>query len=331
MSCGGDASGRAGSGQRVLGPTSPDGGVGNVALAGDDALVVEEGERTLRVKRVPLDGGRPVIALTLRLPADKIPTGQVTASDRVTGLVVHTETPTSTLGDTQVFRGPASGRLVALGRLRPVRPRVFFAGNPQAEEDRLFVTEYRSDLRATRHVLYEHGRPPRPIRLPANLLQTDFAGDLVAYPTPGTKRLVVRNWRTGRRQSVTAVPSEVESLDLAADGRVLISDDDANVSEIRPGRGLRQVTRSGALARYAGARIAYVQRSQRGPQRDRVAIIEPEPNGATRVLSAPTRPSIDDLVADDRHVVWVSGGCAFAAAVAAPARPSSEDCARQRE
>ena len=199
-SCG-DEQQEAAFGQRALGATSADGGVGNVALAGNVVLLVQEGEHTLRVRRVPLDGTQSTTALTVRLSPDKIPSGQLAGSDALAGLILHTETPTSTLGHSQIFRGAPLGRLVALGPLKPVRPTGYFAAAAQADEKRLFVTEARSDLRAARHVVYEISRRPRPIDLPAKVLQTDFAGDLVAYvaPTAKPRRLVVRNWRTGAR------------------------------------------------------------------------------------------------------------------------------------
>ena len=117
-----------------MGTTSGDGGVGSVALAGDVALLVQEGEGTLRVRRVPLDGSRSTIALTVRLTRDKIPSGQLAASNALVGLVLHTQTPTSTLGHSQVFRGAPSGRLVALGPLQVLRPKAFFAGTAQADD-----------------------------------------------------------------------------------------------------------------------------------------------------------------------------------------------------
>lgn len=242
---------------------------------------------------------------------------------------MHTETPTSTLGHSQVFRGPPSGRLVALGPLKPLRPKGYFAASAQADEQRLFVTEARSDLRAVRHVVYEIGRQPRPIDLPANVLETEFAGDLVAYVAPAAKlrRLVVRNWRTGARRAVIRVPSDIETFDLGGDGRVVVASDDGDISEIRRGRTRRQIARSSTHPVYAGARIAYVQRAERGPTRDRVAIVDPD--GTPRVLGASSGPTIDELVANDRHIVWVSGGCAFTAAVSGAAHPSVGGCSRE--
>lgn len=68
-----------------------------------------------------------------------------------------------------------------------------------------------------------------------------------------------------------------------------------------------------------------------GPSADRranrVAIVEPD--GSTRVLGASSGPTIDELVANDRHIAWVSGGCAFAAAASGPAQPGSRGCPRE--
>ncbi|MGI8729907.1 MAG: hypothetical protein ACR2LK_07945 [Solirubrobacteraceae bacterium] len=125
-------------------------------------------------------------------------------------------------------------------------------------------------MRAARHVVYEIGRRPRPIDLPANVLQTDFAGDLVAYVAPAAKprRLVMRNWRTGARRSVLLVQSDIETFDLGGDGRVVVAGDDGDISEIRRGRARRQIARSATHPAYAGERIAYVQRAERGPARE---------------------------------------------------------------
>ena len=69
-----------------------------LALAGNVVLLVQ-----------PLDASRSSIVLTVRLSRDKIPSGQLAAFNALVGLVLHTEAPTSTLGRSQVFRGPRSG------------------------------------------------------------------------------------------------------------------------------------------------------------------------------------------------------------------------------
>jgi hypothetical protein len=97
----------------------------------------------------------------------------------------------------------------------------------------------------------EPGLAPRELGLPPFAITAAYAGDLVAYTlVDSTRRLVVRNWRTGAERAV-ALPEDSVSLHVRANGTVLVGEDGGGVLEVSPAGVRRRLSRTGTAPVYA--------------------------------------------------------------------------------
>lgn len=237
-----------------------------LALAGDAALYTRPTERRLELRAVPVTGGSPVTRLAFQAPEGTFEiTPRLAASAQVAALTVITEDDESTVATFQAFLGPPAGLLAPLGPLTATEPTVFIPALHAVDGPRVFTTEIRGDLRRARMIVREPGAEPSEVPLPqSGLYSAVFAGDLVAYavPAPGQpgddepRRLVVAEWRTGRRLAVVRIRGGVESLALASDGRVIVGEDGGGLVEVAPGAGgVRRLSRVGTGPVLAGRTV----------------------------------------------------------------------------
>lgn len=315
-----------------------------VALAGDAALIGRVGKGGVSVTRVPLagTGGPPTT-----LPWPDRPTGglrvlSMDASPDVLGLTVTTGDDEQAQLVSGLFGGSPTGPVSQLEPVRVAGPGVRIPRSVQVDGELLFVGV--SDGQSTdagQFTLRTAGVPPRSIDLPAGAEITTFAGDLVAYaeappaPPAGARagdfdsvlphRIVVRDWRTGVQRTSFSVRRGIASLAISGAGAVAVGESRGGVVELRPGRPLRRIARSrpppwpGAAPVYAGERLVIVRRERAfGPEQ----LVISEPEGRMRTFGVPSL-AIGVLAADERRVLWGSGGfpngCVVVADLQAPA------------
>lgn len=305
------------------------------ALAGDAALVARARGRILVARAIPLSGAGPASdVFRFEAPEGAVPSPRLDASSLRAGLVVTTEDDGSSLRAAQSFAGPATGPWEALTPLRELQRDEFFPAWNQVDGETLFTTELRGDLREIRFVVREPGAEPREVDLPPEVIETVFAGDLVAYAVPvkgqpsddEPRRLVVRNWRTAEQRSTAVIREGIESIDLRPDGRVVVNDDGGGLIELRDGTTQRRLTRTGIAPAYVGDRIVFVRQAEREGD-ERLAVVEP--GGRVRAFGVPTA-RIQGFAVDGSRVLWRGNGCLLVADVTARAAadPGRGPCPR---
>jgi hypothetical protein len=237
------------------------------------------------------------------------------ASPRIVGLTVTTADDEQGGPVSGLFAGSATGPVRALEAVRAAGPGRPVPRTVQAEGERLFVGESASGRITVRGL----AEPARRVALPAGAQSPTFAGDLVAYAEephrpPGARRgtdleallphrVVVREWRTGRRRTAFSVPGGVAGLAVSRSGALAVGEARGGVLELRPGRSLRRIARS-QPAPWPGATPVY------------------EPGGRMRAFGVASL-RIGALAADERRVLWGAGafadGCVTIADVRARA------------
>jgi hypothetical protein len=278
-----------------------------VALAGDRALFTRVRGRVLTVYSIPVGGGTPrrEFAYTRIAGANRISAVLAASAQRV-ALAVLMERDLEWVS-AQAFTGVLGAPWTALGP----RARTGATLSVQVDGDRLFGIELRDRFGNYGATAYGPAPQDVPFYGPLDAASAVFAGDLVAYPTaaPGaadepsgvSRRVTVRDWRTGAERAAMDFQEPVTSLALKPDGTTLVTDLGGAVFVWTPGSAPRRVAaRGGAKARFAGTGV--VVGNEHGPRL----------NG--RPLGAPTE-SGGDLAADDRHVLYTANECLFIARV----------------
>lgn len=303
----------------ALGPSD------SVALADGAAYVGHVGDDAVTVTRIPLDGGPRTVILDQALTGDQSALITVAAApERVGVQLSFTDHPGGLLQSFEVRAGPPEGPLTTITEPSGLdHPEAPWPSTVAAASDTVFINELQGS--DNRWIAVAPDGTRKDLGLPRDRGALRFAGDLMAYgelvgdetiedlPT----HLVIRNWRTGATVRTRDLRYGISSLDLRADGRVLLGLARGRLYELTAGGRLRRL-HDGFSPTAAGdgivvRHVTVVTRGRNLNQTERLELRdgagEPlHPIGLrTRYLS--------DLAADDDHVVWRSNGCAFVASV----------------
>lgn len=288
----------------------------DVALAGGEVLVARPGPRGgARVDAVALDTGAVRRVLRAKAPGPGwSPRMLVAASPtRVAVVVSYAEFGGNGL-ESRLYSGPIGGPL-QLDVVR--RGKGWLPVEAAVDGDRVLVIELRLRSPRTRLRLLAPGAAPR-VLVTGRVDLADLAGDHFAYTTY-SNRLVVADLATGTPEVDTRLDGRSDTVDVAADGRV-VAGSDQGVVTAAPGTPSAVLPGSARLfaPRWSGTRVAALRYGRFGAVRPVVL----EPSGPHAV--GPLSLSIQALDADDAGVAWIGNGCvlhATAAAAAADALP----------
>jgi hypothetical protein len=312
-------------------PTAQD-----IALAGSEVVVPQSGARgRVTVDAVGVAGGAPRRLLSASGPGKGWgATAAVSASATWVAVTVFYDKPNLRLGDGvqwRLYTGPIGGplQLEYTAHRKDWHPL-----DTAVDGDRVFVSEGKFTLFATRMRLFEPGAAPRVLAW-ANGVDPPLAmaGGHVAYAGSSQKgadapldRVFVADPLTGARQLSMSV-NDPGGMDVAADGRVVA---DFRNGLVSAAPGVPKATLAGSkslfLPQFAGAGIAAVERSTFGAVRP--AVLDPGATKPRRV--GPLTGDIQTLDASDQGVAWVGNGCVLFAPAggSAPAEPPAGPCPR---
>jgi len=262
---------------------------------------------------MPVDGSAPATT-ALRVPLADGESGIAIVSGSSQRAAAVVAAGPKDHGYAQVFSGPPSGPLTALGP--PVTTEddaAFWPIFPFVEGDRLLVAETDN---AFAHARVREGEGT-PVEIPGAGTVMDLAGDLAAIAQE--RRLVVRDWRTGAERAVT-LPDKLDSVDLCADGTAVAGMEGGGIYTISPAGAVRRVSRTGDYPRFAGDRIVYAALD---------GLMLASPHAQPRPFG-PRTDTLGVVDADARHVTWEANDCLLAADVATPASatPPAGRCGR---
>jgi hypothetical protein len=308
----------------------------DIALAGSEVIVPRHGAGgRVTVDAVSVAGGAPRRLLTAAGPGKGWGANpSVSASPSQVAVTVFYDKPNLKLGDAvqwRLYTGPVGGPL----QLRyTARRKEWHPLDTAVDGDRVFVSEGKFTLFATRMRLFEPGAAPRVLSWADGVdPPIAMAGGHLAYAGSSQKgadaplnRVFVVDPLTGARQFTMSV-SDPGGIDVAADGRVVA---DFRNGLVSAGPGVPRATLAGSkslfLPQFAGAGIAAVERSRFGAVRP--AVLDPGA-AAPRPIGVSTA-DIQTLDANDQGVAWVGNGCVLFAPAggSAPAEPPAGPCPR---
>ena len=287
------------------------------AIAGDAAVILQTSRRGARVVRVPFDptAGRSTV---FRFRArDGLATADLAASADLLAVGVVSEERDSLETTGQEFTGPPLGPLTAFGPPRNTRGNAFLPVFHEVDGDRLITTETRG-VTTWRWVIHEQGAPAHTIQPPRDADGSDIAGDLVALLRGD--ELVVRNWRTGARLATHRIHGELFSLDLRADGAIVVGLEGGDIVAYMAGAPPRRIARHSGLPTFAGDRIVFVRQFRKtGYARLQVR----DPNGRVRPIGVPSA-TMATFEVDEHRVLWQANGCLLTAPLAEPSARAPE-------
>jgi hypothetical protein len=289
-----------------------------VALGGSDVLVMRELRNgTTQLIAVPRTGGRARTLLSVPSVQPVFETQRaLSASDARVALITEILGRRDQTVEWRVYSGPPSGPLQIVRRIpehegwEPVLVDV--------DGDRLLIVEAREEKGdAARAYILDPAFGLVPVAWASDAVTpVAIAGGRAAVYARQPRRVAVVDLATGAEQAAVPLgkPTERLDLDLAADGRVLVSAR-AGISVASPGAALQTVPGSRGLSRasFVGAAMAAFYDSGHpvlvGLDGTRTALGPP-----SRVLTA--------FAGDPHGFAWVANGCiryaAFPVTASAP-------------
>ncbi|MDA0185331.1 hypothetical protein OJ997_33810 [Solirubrobacter phytolaccae] len=300
---------------RPLTKLAPDEGF---ALAGDRVLFTQSAGRRVTVRSIPVAGGpaRTIASFTVREPVDSV---ELSAQGDRAAAVVLMRRPEDTYSS-QLFAGGLDGGWSAASPWAKFWTGGSLPVGVQVDSGLLFTQEAREDMTDVTAVV----RDPAARDLPYRSFHTRFAGDLVAYTTQTletSREVMVANWRTGAELGRTTLPSPAAQIALAADGRVVATDEAGSAYAFTAGQPAQRLgPADGRLVALAGAHVAAAHAGR---------LWLAPPGGALQPFGVRTK-GLGRLTGDAQHVLWQANGCLLVAALGdAPVNePGPGPCAR---
>ena len=293
-----------------------------LALSGDQVLFTQTSGQSIRVRAMPIRGGKARTLFTHAAPAGLFPYGEqlVGSPGRVAMLVAYVDR--SGRGDaTQVFAGDPSGvwrTVVPFKTFDDVT--VPTANVVQLAGDQVVTFERTGEGFGNYEVaIYDPARRVLPVPVGAS-----FNGDFAVYSTRASEdstaeRVIVVNWRTGELLSIADFPDRIGDRRVATDGRAIVTVGQ-RLYEVHPGGIVRKLVDRAFAPEFAGTSILYFGN-------DGIRIIGA--NGAVQRFGVRTE-RLERFVSDGSNVLWSANGCLLVAPVAdGPASaPEAGPCAR---